>query len=143
GRTSVHRRTDSSCGAFSNTLLIGHGTGPRRQCAHDRLAEAVDQTNADVGDEPNFTGQARLETHSRSSRNVQTISESGFPIEGESRVGFSKMIVAADLDRSVACVGNREHDISPILVQDDLARCWENLAGCHHNPAIKANPPNT
>src|SRR5262245_18749911 len=117
--------------------------GPPRQCAHDRLVEAVNQATAGVRDQPNFTGQTGLETHSRSSRNVQTISKSSLPIEGESRVAFSKMIVAADLDRPVACVGNRKRNICPIHVQNDLAGCWKNLAGYHGSPAIKAIPPNT
>ena len=116
--------------------------GAPRQCAHDRLVEAVNQATAGERDQPNFTGQTGLETHSRSSRNVQAMSKSSLPVEGESRVAFSKMIVAADLDRSVACIGNRKRNICPILVQNDLAGSWKNLAGYHGSPAIKAIPPN-
>src|SRR5262245_54851830 len=41
------------------------------------------------------------------------------------------MIMAADLNRPVACVGDWKRDGGSVLVQDDLARCWKNLARYH------------
>src|SRR5262245_66382857 len=99
-----------------------------RQCAHDRLVEAMNQALALIGDQRYFTRQARLEAHSRSRRNVQTIPEGSLSIEGESRVGLSEMIMAADLNWPVARVGDQKRDGCSVLVQDDLARGWEKLA---------------
>src|SRR5262245_42795586 len=41
------------------------------------------------------------------------------------------MIMAADLNRPVARVGDWTRDGGSVLVQDDLARCWKNLARYH------------
>src|SRR5262245_19276745 len=102
-----------------------------RQCAHDRLVEAMNQALALIGDQRYFTRQARLEAHGRSRRNVETIPEGSPSIEGESRIGLGEMIMAADLNRPVARVGDDESDGGSVLVQDDLARCWKNLARYH------------
>src|SRR5258708_25391506 len=109
----------------------GKGSWRLRQCSHDRPVEAINQPRAPVGDQPDFTGLARLEAHSRSRRNVQAIPESSLSIKGESRVGLGEMIMTADLDRSVAGVGDSKRDGRSILVQDDLARCRKNLARYH------------
>src|SRR5690348_11043025 len=92
-----------------------------RQCSHHRLVEAINQARALVRDQPNFTGLARLEAHSRSGRNVQAISKSSLPIERERRIGLSEMIMTADLNRSVASVGDSQRGGCSILVQDNLA----------------------
>src|SRR5262245_60510588 len=102
-----------------------------RQCSHDHPVKPINQARPPVGDQPNFTGLARLEAHSRSRRNVQAIPKSSLSIKVESRVGLSEMIMTADLDRSVAYVGDPKRDGRSILVQDNLARCWNNLAWYH------------
>jgi hypothetical protein len=106
-----------------------------RQCSHDSLVEAINQARAPVGDQPHFTGLARLEAHSRSCRNVQAIPESGLSIKGESRVNFSEMIMTADLDWSVACIGDFHRDGNSVLVEDNFAGGWKNLARYHVSPA--------
>src|SRR5262249_6622790 len=102
-----------------------------RQRSHDRLVEAVSDARPAVGDQLDFTGLSRLEPHGRSRRNVQAVPESGFAVEGEGRVRLGKMIVAADLDRSVARVFDPERNRRSVLVQDDLASCWKHLARYH------------
>src|SRR6266446_7055703 len=111
---------------------------PLRQWPHDGLVEAIHQARARVGDERNLTRLTRLETHSRSRRNVEPISKSRLPVESESRVGLGEMIMTADLDRPVACVRHFERDGHSALVQDDLAGCWKNLARDHVSPARRA-----
>jgi len=76
----------------------------------------------------NVARLARLEAHRRSRRNIEAIAKRSASIEGERRVRFGEMILTANLNRSVACVGNSKRDGRPILVQDDLAGCWKNLA---------------
>src|SRR5262245_13902058 len=109
-----------------------------RQCSHDRPVEAINHARAPVGDQPNFTGLAWLEAHSRSRWNVQAIPKSNPSIKGESRVGLGEMIMTADLDRSVAGVCDAKRDGLSILVQGNLARCRNNLARYHVQPP----PPN-
>src|SRR5262245_5723936 len=104
------------------------------QCSHDGLVEAKNQARAPVGDQANFAGEARLEAHRRSRRNVQAIPKGSLSIKSESPVGLSKMIMASDLDRSVACVGDSKRDGCSILVQDNLASRRKNLARYHVNP---------
>ena len=114
-----------------------------RQCSHDRLVEAVNQASARVGDQPNFTGLARLEAHGRSRRNIQAIAKSSLSIEGESRVGLREMIMTADLDRSVARIGNFERNRGSVLVQDDLAGCLEKsrpVSLGSHRPSRASGP---
>ena len=101
------------------------------QRPHDDLVEAINQAGAAIGYQPDLSGLTRLETHSSSRRNVQTIPKSSLSIEGKSRVGLGEMIMTADLDRSVACVGDFEMHGRSVLVKDNLASCWQNLARYH------------
>src|SRR5215469_1046759 len=102
-----------------------------RQRSHHRLVEAISQACAAVRDKRNFTGLSRLEPHRRSRWNVQPTTKGGFSVESKSCVRLGKMVVTADLDRSVACVRDFERNCRSVLVQNDLARCWKNLAGYH------------
>src|SRR5580704_16568781 len=101
------------------------------QRAHDLLVETINQARSPIGDERHFTGLTRLELDSRSSRNVEATAKSCPPIERESHVRLGKMIMAADLDRSVACVGDSERHGRSALVQDNLADGWKNFARNH------------
>src|SRR5262249_10037528 len=102
-----------------------------RQCPHDRLVEAINHARPDIRDQTDVAGLSRLEAHGRARRNVQAVAKRSPSIEGERRVGLGEMIMTADLDRSVARVGNAKRYRCPILVQDDLAGCWKNLARYH------------
>src|SRR5262249_51257396 len=139
------RRTKHLC--ISGTAhCVGHSRLPRLsnrfialllcQWTHNRLVKPIDQARAPVGNQENFTGLARLKAHSRSRRYVHAIPDRSLSVEGESGVGFSEMIMAADLDRSVARVRDAERYGGSILVQDNLARCWNNLARYHVSPPL-------
>src|SRR5262249_43012549 len=102
-----------------------------RQCPHDGLVEAINQAGAAIGYQPDLPGLTRLETHSSSRRNVQTIPKSSLSIAGKSRVGPGGMIMTAHLDGSVACVGDFEIDGRSVLVEHNLAKCRKHLARYH------------
>src|SRR5579862_1481504 len=51
--------------------------------------------------------------------------------EGKSGVGFEEMIMAADLDRAIARIGDGEHDRLEIGIQDDVTRSWQQFTGNH------------
>ena len=92
-------------------------------------------------DQRNVARLPRLETHSRSRGNVQTIPKSSLPIKRQSRVGLGEMIMTAHLDRPVTRVGDCQRDGDSILVQDDLARCWKDFARYHVSPRSKLLRP--
>src|ERR1700746_454289 len=99
-----------------------------RQGSHDGLVEAINQARAGVGYQPDIAGLPRLEVHGSSRRNIQAKAHSSPPVESESGVGLGEMIMTADLDRSVACVGDLERHSRSVLVEDNLAGSWKNLA---------------
>src|SRR5215831_4205801 len=109
----------------------GRGAPDQWQGSHDRAVEAIDHAGATVGDQRNLAGLPWLKSHRRPSRNIEATAKRGLAIELERRVGLGEMIVTADLDRPVACVGDREQNRCSIAVQDDLARCRYDLAGNH------------
>src|SRR5690349_3828099 len=116
------------------------------QRSHNGLIEAIHYSGAAVWDQRNFTSLARLKAHSCSCRNIKAVSERSLAIKLESRVRLGEVVMAADLDWPVACVGNGKGDGIAILIKDDLARCWKNFAryhfssllfselGCEHSP---------
>ena len=101
------------------------------QRAHDCLVETINQARSLIGNQRHVTGLPRLEADGRSRRNVQAATKSSPPIERESRICLGKMIMTADLDRSVACVCNSERYGRSALVQDNLANSWKHFAGNH------------
>src|SRR5262249_25969122 len=90
-------------GIFSASSVNPNNSSSRNlwQRSHHRLVEPVSQARSAVGDQRNFTGLSWLEPHRGSRRDIQAITESSLSIEREGCVGFSKMVVTADLDRSV------------------------------------------
>src|SRR5579864_926507 len=112
---------------------------PLGQRAHHCPVETINQARSLIGNQRHVTGLPWLEADSRSRRNVQATAKSSPPIERESRICLGKMIMAADLDRSVARVGNSERYGRSALVQDDLADGWKNFARVHEwHSALRA-----
>src|SRR4029077_12486600 len=85
--------------------------------SHDSLVEAVNQACAGVRYQRNFPRLARLEPHSRARGDVQAIAQRSLPVECQSLVSFGKMIVTADLNRSVARVRDSKRDGRSVFVQ--------------------------
>src|SRR5215475_8544170 len=114
--------------------LISWGICSPLQWAHDCAGEAMHQARTTIGNQRDLARLTWLEAHRRPGRDVQAATERSPSVEVEGRVGLGEMIVTSDLDRPVTGVGNREgNDRSP-LVQNDLARCWNDLSGHHRNP---------
>jgi hypothetical protein len=100
-------------------MLIGIG---RSQLAVDLSVEADDAAFPGIGDEPHFAGLPRLEAGRRPGRDVQPEAARLFAIEGECGVGLVEMIMLADLDWSIAGIGNRQDDCRSDGVYLALAR---------------------
>src|SRR5262249_1441286 len=111
----------SSAGHFVRHLLVT--SVAFRQCSHDSLVEAVDQSLADIWHKRNFANLARLKAHGCSGRNVQAISERSFPIKRESSVALGEVVMTADLNRSVAGICHFNKDGGSVSIQDNVAGC--------------------
>src|SRR5580658_6169594 len=103
----------------------------RGQGTHDGLLKTVDQPCALIGNHPDLTTLTGFEPHSGSRRNVQAASTGSMPVKCQSRVGLREVIMTPDLNRPIARVGHTEGEGRGIRIQDDLARCGENLARYH------------
>src|SRR5215510_6080371 len=99
--------------------------------SHHHLVEAINDARTTIWDQRNFTGLSWLEPHGCSRWNIQAIAKGSFSVESERCVRLGKMVVTADLDRSVAGVRDFERNCRSVLVQDDVSGCWKNLARYH------------
>ena len=55
----------------------------------------------------------------------------GSPVKSEGWVGFCKMIMRADLHRSIACVGDEERQFGAVGVEGNLTRSTNDFARYH------------
>jgi hypothetical protein len=72
-----------------------------------------------------------LEAHGRARRNVEPVAARQPTIEGKSGVGLGKVIVGAHLDRTVARVGDAQHERRAAAIHLDLALVHKKLARSH------------
>ena len=88
----------------------------------DLALEAVALARRPVGHEPHLARLAGLEAHGGAGGDVEPHALGALAVEVQRRVGLEEMIVAADLDRPVAGVGDLEGDRVAARVELDLAR---------------------
>jgi hypothetical protein len=68
---------------------------------------------------------------------VQSLSFGNDPVERQRGVGFGEMVVASDLDRPVACVGDGQSAAWETGVQFDVAWFGKEFTGDHGDGPIK------
>ena len=68
---------------------------------------------------------ARFKTNGSACGNVHTVSHRSLSISNDRGVGFCEMVVTPNLYRPVARICDFKRDGSPVLVQNDVARCRE------------------
>src|SRR5580693_7832541 len=98
------RRAASS--AASETRRIPASIGS--QLTHQVAAKAVDGALAGERDELHVAGLPRLEAHRGAGRDVEPHAARFLAVELQRRIGLEEMVVRADLDRTVATIGDRE-----------------------------------
>ena len=103
--------------------------GASIQIAHDGLAEAEHPAEARERHQADLARLARLEAHGRAGGNVEAAAARLGAVELQGRVGFSEMVVRADLDRPVAGVGDRQRDGGAAGVELDVAGDGDDFAG--------------
>src|ERR1700722_8879469 len=99
--------------------------------AHDGGAEAEDLARAGEWNERHVAGLARLEAHRRAGRDVEAHAAGLLALEPQGRIGLEEMVMAADLDRPVARVGDRDRHGLAARIERDVAVFGDDLAGNH------------
>src|SRR5690606_25423241 len=89
-------------------IFVAIEYSPLCELAHHRLPEAIDLAIAGDFDELDIPRLARLEPDGSARGDIETKPLDARAIEGQGRVGFEKMVMAADLDRPVAGIGDSE-----------------------------------
>src|SRR6516162_11330978 len=102
-----------------------------RQRAHYFLVESVDQPRADVRYQRYRARLSWLESHRCACRYVEATPKRGLSIKRQGAICFCKVIVTADLYRSIARVRNFQRNYRTTAVQYNLSRCRKNLPGNH------------
>src|SRR5574340_1614109 len=92
------------------------------------VVAAADDAAAGDGDERHRLRLARLEADGGPGRDVEPFAVRGVAIEGERAIGFDEVIVAPDLDRTIAGVRHLEADARAPLVCRNLAVAREDFA---------------
>jgi hypothetical protein len=121
----------------------------KSELPHDLLLETVDLPLATEWHEPHLAALSGLEADRRAGGDVEAHAAGGFTIEIKRFVGFMEVIVRADLDRTVAAIGDHQRDGRRAGIELDVARSRENLTGDHAKistpasaiPASEAMPP--
>ena len=102
------------------------------QRAGDLGVEAVDFAAAGKGDELDFARHSGLKANRRAGRDVQPEAKRLVTVELQRGVDLVKMEVAADLDRPIACVGDRQRSGLEIFVRRERpCLCHLYFAGDH------------
>ena len=76
-----------------------------------------------------FARLAGFEAHRGAGRDIEPLATRGGAVERQRGVGFGEVIVAADLDRPVAGVGDGQRGAGKAGVQLDVAGGREDFAG--------------
>src|SRR5580700_6751606 len=92
---------------------------------------AEDPAQTAKGDEGHLLFFSRLEPHTGSGRNVETHTPCLFAIERQRAIHFKEVVVASDLNGTVAGVAYEESYLLTALVGDDRIRCEKVFAGNH------------
>src|SRR4029077_5714261 len=87
-------------------------------------------------DELHLAGLAGLEPHRGAGRNVEPHAAGLLALELQRRVGLEEMVVRADLDRTVAGIGDRERHGLAAGIELDLAVLDEEFTGDHLSSSV-------
>src|ERR1700738_3998062 len=110
------------------------GPPPLRTCSqlpHHAAAKSVDDALAGERHELHVAGLPRFDPHRGARRDVEPHAAGFFSVELQRRVGLEEMIVRADLDRTIAGVGDGERHRLAAGIEFDLAVLDEHFAGDH------------
>jgi hypothetical protein len=108
---------------------LDHGSDLQR--AGDDAAEAMHDAVAGEWHQPHRAGLPRLEAHGSAGGDVEPVAARQRAVEDQRRVGLEEMIVAADLDRPVAAVGDRQLERRSAGIELDVAGGGEQLSRDH------------
>jgi hypothetical protein len=110
------------------------------EVSHDLLVETENAAAPGERDKYHLSALARLEPDGCSGGDIKAQAARCRSVEVERRVCLGKMIVASDLNRAVARVGDNEDGLSGAGIQCDLAIRWQNFSW-NHNRGNHDAPP--
>src|SRR5258707_11478637 len=99
------------------------------QLALHLAAETIDHALTRECHEMHVAGLAGLETHRGAGGDVEAHAAGLFAVELQRRVGLEEMVVRADLDRTVAGVGDRQRHRLATGVEFDFAVLDKQFTG--------------
>src|SRR5258705_8698639 len=91
------------------------------QLAHHVAAEAIDDPLAGERHQLHVARLSRLETHRGAGGNIEPHAARFLALEFQRRIGLEEMIMRADLDRTVARIGDGERHRLAAGIEFDLA----------------------
>src|ERR1700722_4159525 len=118
----------------SGHLLVLSFQESRSQLSHHFATKAIDLSAAHERNQRDLARLSRLESHSGAGGDIEAHATDFFALELQRRIGFGKMVVRADLNRSVAAVGDGDRYRLTVRIELDLAVRNEHFAGDHHTP---------
>src|ERR1700722_10290060 len=121
------RRAASSAASETRRKPVSIGS----QLAHHVATKTVDGAFSGQRDELHVAGLSRLEAHRGAGRDVEPHAARLLAVELQRRIGLEKLVLGADLDRTVAGIGDRERHRLAAGIELDLAVLDEEFAGDH------------
>src|SRR6516162_10109113 len=106
------------------------------QLPHHLAAETVDGALARERHELNLARLSGLEPHRRAGGDIEPHAARFFAVEFQRRIGLEEMIVRADLDRTIAGIGDRQRHGLAARIELDLAVLDKAFAGDHNRHLI-------
>src|SRR5258706_5122372 len=107
------------------------------QLPHHVAAETIDRSLARERDQGNLARLSRLKPHRGAGGDVEAHAAGLLALELQGRIGLEEMVVRADLDRSVAAVGDGDLRRLAPRIELNLAVLDEHFAGGHSSSPSK------
>lgn len=99
--------------------------------AHDLLTETKDHAVAAKRDQADFARLAGLEAHGGPSGDIEAHATGLFAVKAQAGIGLVEVIVRADLDGTVASIGDFEDNLGGIGIEKDFAGLGDDFAWDH------------
>src|SRR5439155_23504794 len=106
------------------------------QFTHHLAAKTVDDALAGERYQLHVAGLSRLEPHRGAGRDIEPHAARLLAVEFKGRIGLEEVVMRADLDRSVAGVGDRERHRLAAGIEFDLAVLDEEFTWDHLSSSV-------
>src|SRR5690554_3382467 len=98
---------------------------------HDLLAETVNDPRAPQRHELHIARLARFEPHRCAGGNIEPHAACRFAIKAQAGIGLVEMKMRADLNGSIAGIGDFQGNLCRACIEFNIAGFWDDFAGNH------------